>query len=65
MKFKRLLIKQLLIKKINQNEFTDSRTQKNNIKIVSKKSIIILGLALIASANVYFTTNVNSFSISK
>ena len=39
--------------------------QKNNLKIVSKKSIIILGLALVAFANVSFATNENSLSITK
>ena len=31
--------------------------QENNLKIVSKKSIIILGLALVAFANVSFANN--------
>ena len=61
MKFKSLLLKQSLIKKkTNQNEIKDSCTPKNNLKIVGKKSIIILGLTLSAFANVSFAKKVNS-----
>lgn len=39
--------------------------QKSNLKNVSKKAIIMLGLALVAFANVSFATNVQTLSTSK
>jgi hypothetical protein len=64
MKFKSLLLKQSLIKKKRiKMKFQIHAHQKINFKIVSKKSIIILGLALVAFANVSFAKKVNSLSI--
>ena len=39
--------------------------QKDNLKIVSKKAALILGIALVAFADVSFAKNVETLSISK